>query len=86
MSIKNAPSSAYQWYGSLGTPETSSGWLAIDETWTYRNDPGGAYAFVSVIDYDLQQIVFAQNLGPIMKGKNYIFDCATGQLLSQRAV
>ena len=82
LGIANPPSGTYCW-GALfyDEPRIYSPVCWVDELWDYADDPQGRTdLMVRVFDSDLREIYVANNLGPIEKGKNYVFDCATGEL------
>ena len=81
LSIENAPGGSRYWWAEYSQGMVWSGWLDIDVAW---DCPYGAYGAT-----DLRIVVYDSNynilhdksgLGPIYDGRDYVYDCSTGQL------
>lgn len=82
LGIVNPPPGAWRWAALFyNEPQIWSPVLELDELWDYPDDPlGRADLIVRVFDANQYEIFRVINLGPIEKEKNYIYDCASGQL------
>ena len=91
--IINAPEDAVLWDANFAEnsfdydPIADSGWLAISEIWKYptAEDKLGNPLYcitlrVWALDADNNVLFDVYNLGPVESGKNYVYDCATGEL------
>ena len=82
--IRNAPSGSRYWWADYAQGECYSGWLGIDKTW---HCPYGAYGatdlHIWVVDADYQSKHDKTGSGPIYDNRNYIYDCAAGQLFME---
>ena len=82
LGIVNPPGGAWRWAALFyNEPQIWSPVLEMDEFWDYPDDPQGRTdLIVRVFDVNQYEIFRSVNLGPIEKGKNYVYDCASGQL------
>ena len=88
LEIINAPAGAVLWDANFAEqsfdydPIADSGWLGIDEAWNYPSDPRGCTNLhILILDADNNVLLDVYNLGPVNVGKNYVYDCATGELI-----
>lgn len=82
LSIKNAPWGSRYWWAEYSL--VYSGWLSIDQSW---NCPYGAYGatdlHILVVDADYNTLHDRSGLGPVYDGRDYQYDCSTGQLAEE---
>jgi len=87
LGIINPPPGAVLWNANFGAasfdydPTADSGWLNIDESWDYPSDPLGCTTLhIWALDAEDNILFDVWNLGPIEKGKSYVYDYSTGEL------
>ncbi|GAJ05224.1 unnamed protein product, partial [marine sediment metagenome] len=87
LGIKNPPAGAVLWNGNFAEkcfdyePMADSGWLAIDRAWEYPSDPRGCTTLrIWILNANNNILLDVKNLGPVNKGKSYIFNCITKKL------
>jgi len=85
--LQNAPPEAVLWDANFAensfnyTPMPDSGWIPVDAVWEYPSDPRGCVTLKVWAHDAANNVLFdTTNLGPVINGKHYAFDCSAKTL------